>query len=89
MQRGTIKQPLVARSEIRTVLIAKSGTAALPTREWIDAVTPDNPVFLSRYDGHMALANSLAMKLAESALGDAASGDPPQGDPVREGCQAD
>jgi predicted amidohydrolase YtcJ len=36
----------------------------LPTRQWIDAVTPDNPVFLDRYDGHMALANSLAMKLA-------------------------
>jgi predicted amidohydrolase YtcJ len=35
-----------------------------PTREWIDAVTPDNPVFVSRYDGHMALANSLALKLA-------------------------
>jgi hypothetical protein len=38
--------------------------APLPTREWIDAVTPDNPVFLSRYDGHMSLANSVAMKLA-------------------------
>jgi predicted amidohydrolase YtcJ len=30
----------------------------------IDAVTPDNPVFINRLDGHMALANSLAMKLA-------------------------
>jgi predicted amidohydrolase YtcJ len=38
--------------------------APLPTREWIDALTPDNPVFVSRYDGHMALANSLALKLA-------------------------
>lgn len=36
----------------------------LPTREWIDAVTPDNPVWISRLDGHMALANSLALKLA-------------------------
>lgn len=36
----------------------------LPTREWIDAVTPDNPVWLFRLDGHMALANSLALKLA-------------------------
>ena len=34
----------------------------LPTRDWIDAVTPDNPVWLSRLDGHMALANSLAPK---------------------------
>ncbi|MDE3137166.1 MAG: amidohydrolase [Acidobacteriota bacterium] len=36
----------------------------LPTREWIDRVTPKNPVFIERYDGHMALANSLALKLA-------------------------
>ena len=36
----------------------------LPTRWMIDSVTPNNPVFLSRYDGHAALANSLALKLA-------------------------
>jgi predicted amidohydrolase YtcJ len=36
----------------------------LPTAAMIDAVTPDNPVFVNRLDGHMALANSLAMKLA-------------------------
>ena len=36
----------------------------LPTREWIDAATPDNPVFVSRLDGHMSLANSLALRLA-------------------------
>src|SRR5678810_1271260 len=36
----------------------------LPSRSWIDSVTGDHPVFVSRYDGHMALANSLAMKLA-------------------------
>ena len=39
-------------------------TKALPTRRSIDSVTPDNPVYVSRLDGHMALANSLAMKLA-------------------------
>jgi hypothetical protein len=38
--------------------------AALPDRSWIDSVTPRNPVFLSRYDGHMGLANSLALKAA-------------------------
>ena len=37
---------------------------ALPTAALIDAATPDNPVFIDRLDGHMALANSLAMKLA-------------------------
>jgi predicted amidohydrolase YtcJ len=36
----------------------------LPTREWIDKVTPDNPVFVRRYDLHMGLANSLALKIA-------------------------
>lgn len=37
---------------------------ALPTAAMIDAATPDNPVFVNRLDGHMALANSLATKLA-------------------------
>ena len=36
----------------------------LPRREWIDSVTGDHPVFISRYDGHMAFANSKAMELA-------------------------
>ncbi len=36
----------------------------LPRKDWIDAVTPDNPVFVNRLDGHMALANSRALALA-------------------------
>ena len=36
----------------------------LPHREWIDKVTPKHPVWVSRLDGHMALANSLAIELA-------------------------
>ncbi len=36
----------------------------LPTKALIDDVTPNNPVFLYRYDGHMALANSLALRMA-------------------------
>jgi predicted amidohydrolase YtcJ len=36
----------------------------LPTRDWIDSVTPDNPVFVARYDGHMAFANTAALKAA-------------------------
>ena len=38
--------------------------APLPRRDWIDSVTPDNPVLLYRLDGHMALANSAALRLA-------------------------
>jgi len=36
----------------------------LPTKELIDQATPNTPVFVSRYDGHMALANSHVLKLA-------------------------
>ncbi|HTS44815.1 MAG TPA: amidohydrolase [Puia sp.] len=36
----------------------------LPRKEWIDSITGKHPVFLSRYDGHMGLANSVALKLA-------------------------
>jgi predicted amidohydrolase YtcJ len=36
----------------------------LPTRHWIDSVTPEHPVMVQRLDGHMALANSLALQLA-------------------------
>jgi predicted amidohydrolase YtcJ len=37
----------------------------LPDRSWIDSVTPNNPVFVNRLDGHMALANSLALAAAK------------------------
>jgi predicted amidohydrolase YtcJ len=37
----------------------------LPRKEWIDSVTPDNPVWINRLDGHMALANSAALRLAK------------------------
>ncbi|WP_396207830.1 amidohydrolase [Gemmatimonas sp.] len=37
---------------------------ALPTRDWIDSVTPDHPVIVNRLDGHMVLANTAAMKAA-------------------------
>jgi predicted amidohydrolase YtcJ len=36
----------------------------LPTKELVDAVTGGTPIFVNRYDGHQALANSAAMKLA-------------------------
>lgn len=36
----------------------------LPSRRWIDSVTGNHPVFLSRYDGHMSLANTKALQLA-------------------------
>jgi len=37
----------------------------LPRHEWIDSVTPNNPVFVDRLDGHMALANAAAMRAAK------------------------
>src|SRR5437773_3573901 len=36
----------------------------LPRHEWIDSVTPNNPAFLSRLDGHEALANGAALRAA-------------------------
>jgi len=47
----------------------------------IDPLTPDNPVFVSRYDGHMGLANSVALKLAGIT---AQTPDPPGGTIVRD-----
>jgi hypothetical protein len=35
-----------------------------PTRHWLDPVTGDTPVFLSRMDGHQALVNTAALSLA-------------------------
>ncbi|MBN2206046.1 MAG: amidohydrolase [Candidatus Aminicenantes bacterium] len=36
----------------------------LPDRSWIDDLTPDNPVCVTRFDGHMALVNAAALKMA-------------------------
>jgi predicted amidohydrolase YtcJ len=54
---------------------------SLPTKELIDPVTPDNPVFVSRYDGHSALANSAALRLAGIT---SQTPDPPGGVIVRD-----
>jgi predicted amidohydrolase YtcJ len=37
----------------------------LPQKEWIDSVTKNYPVWINRLDGHMALANSAALKAAK------------------------
>ena len=55
--------------------------AKLPTKELIDRFTPNTPVFVNRLDGHMALANSLALKLANVAR---QTLDPPGGVIVRD-----
>jgi predicted amidohydrolase YtcJ len=39
----------------------------LPERSWIDSVTPNNPVWVNRLDGHMSLANSAALRAARVA----------------------
>jgi predicted amidohydrolase YtcJ len=38
--------------------------STVPTHQLIDDVTPNNPVFVERLDGHMGLANAAAMQLA-------------------------
>jgi len=54
---------------------------SLPTKELIDALTPDTPVFVTRYDGHMGLANSVALRLASVT---AKTPNPPGGVIVRD-----
>ena len=36
----------------------------LPKKEWIDSITKNNPLVLYRLDGHMVLANSIALEIA-------------------------
>ena len=36
----------------------------LPSKDWIDSVTKDYPVWINRLDGHMCLANTAALKAA-------------------------
>jgi hypothetical protein len=52
-----------------------------PSRELIDAVTPEHPVFVNRFDRSMYLANTLALNLA--GIGDA-SPNPQNGEIVRD-----
>jgi predicted amidohydrolase YtcJ len=59
----------------------KWNPSGLPTKELIDPVTPDNPAFLGRYDGHSALANSTALRLAGIT---SQTPDPPGGAIVRD-----
>jgi predicted amidohydrolase YtcJ len=61
----------------------------LPTAETLDKYVPNRPVFLRRYDGHMGLANTAALKLARigpntkdpdgGVIGRAADGKTPSG----------
>ncbi len=48
----------------------------LPTRDWVDDVTGAHPVWVHRLDGHMALANSAALRAAgiSAATPDVAGG---------------
>ena len=52
-----------------------------PDRRLVDPVTPEHPLFVTRLDGHVALANSLALRLAGIT---AATPDPPGGEIQRE-----
>ena len=55
--------------------------ARLPTRQLIDEAAGDHPVFINRLDGHMSLANSIALKLAGVTR---KTDDPPGGTVVRD-----
>jgi predicted amidohydrolase YtcJ len=55
--------------------------APLPDRAWFDAVTPDHPVAVNRLDGHMLVANTVALRLAGITRD---TPDPPGGSIVRD-----
>jgi predicted amidohydrolase YtcJ len=55
--------------------------AQLPTKDLIDAATKEIPVFVTRYDGHVSFANSIAL---QSAGVTAQTPDPPGGVIVRD-----
>lgn len=60
----------------------------LPKKEWIDEFTRNKAVYIWRFDGHMALANSYALKLAgidkntPSPAGGIIEKDPVTGEPT-------
>jgi predicted amidohydrolase YtcJ len=61
-----------------------------PDKEWptgsaLDQVAPDNPVYLTRVDGHAALASGRALKAAGAT---AQTPDPPGGRLIRDGAGA-
>jgi predicted amidohydrolase YtcJ len=70
-----------AASETRTWIVGGGWALpafpnANPTKEMLDAVVPDRPVFLSAADGHSGWVNSKALELAGIT---AATADPPNG----------
>ena len=60
---------------------ASSAGPFTPTKALIDAVTPDHPVFVNRFDRSMFLANSLALTLANITE---ATPNPPNGEIVKD-----
>ena len=53
----------------------------LPTKSWVDEFSKDRPIFVSRMDYHLALANSYVLRLAGI---DKDTLDPPGGEIVRD-----
>jgi predicted amidohydrolase YtcJ len=59
----------------------KWSPANLPSKELVDPLTPETPVWVNRYDGHESLANSVTLRLANIT---AKTADPPGGQIVRD-----
>ena len=60
---------------------AKSAGPFTPSRDLIDAVTPNHPVFVNRFDRSMFLANSRALELAKITE---STPNPPSGEIVKD-----
>jgi len=52
------------RSRKEVAVPRQHSSTTEPTKEWIDSITRGRPAVLTRMDGHQALANSVALRLA-------------------------
>lgn len=55
---------LILGLNLKEEIFDNSSERKLPTRWELDKIVPDYPIFLLRYDGHIGVANSKALELA-------------------------
>jgi predicted amidohydrolase YtcJ len=58
------KNELILGLNLKEEIFDNSSERKLPTRWELDKIVPDYPIFLLRYDGHIGVANSKALELA-------------------------
>ncbi|MGI9236627.1 MAG: amidohydrolase family protein [Woeseiaceae bacterium] len=69
LYRSKISEYATANPDVAWILgggwsMAEFGPGAMPSREILDELVPDRPVYLTSQDGHSGWANSVALKIA-------------------------